>query len=516
MHAKWITGTLALALFLTGCGHKQDAPQASHGNNQPSAAQSANHSERETQALSAPASGSQDAAKYALQKPAHRQQPDAFFEDYGTNPFIATEDDHLSTFAVDVDTGSYSVVRNYIHEGTLPPEKAIRVEEFINYFPAPYPAPTKGTFAIHVEGAPSPFGKGYDLLRIGVKGKEIPVQKRKDAHLVFVIDVSGSMNEENRLGLVKKSLRVLVNQLNENDQVGIVVYGSEGRRVLEPTSIVHKEKILQVIDELESEGSTNAEEGLQLGYAMAAEAFDEEAANRVILCSDGVANVGETGPDGILRTIEQYASRGIFLSTFGFGMDTYNDVLMEQLADKGDGTYAYIDSFSEARRIFTETLTGTLQTIAKDAKIQVEFDPQKVDRYRLIGYENRDVRDEDFRNDQVDGGEVGAGHTVTALYEVKRKNPLDNSLGAVRLRYQLPDSGKVQELQQPLHLSQQLPRDVQFLAAVAEYGEIMRNSFWAKESSLREVLSLAEASAQGEEQLEFVRLVKDSISLKGE
>jgi Ca-activated chloride channel family protein len=458
-----------------------------------------------------PASRGDDAY---LRPPNGAAYEDMHFKHYGTNPFVATDEDRLSTFAADVDTGSYTVMRNYVSRGSLPPEDAVRVEEFINYFPAAYPPPSQGAFAIHVDGGPSPFGPGYDLVRIGIKGKEIAATHRKPAHLVFVIDVSGSMNREDRLELVKKSLHVLVDRLGEQDQVGIVVYGSEGRKLLEPTSAENKERILAAIDQLVPEGSTNAEEGLKLGYEMAAEHFLRDGVNRVILCSDGVANVGNTSAEGILPTIERYAGEGIALSTFGFGMGNYNDVLMEQLADKGNGSYSYIDTFSEARRVFAEALTGTLQTIATDVKIQVEFDPGKVDRYRLLGYENRDVRDEDFRNDRTDGGEIGAGHTVTALYEIKRKGEARDGLGTVRVRYRDPDTGKTSETAQPIAIGEHLSTELKFLAAVAECAEILRGSYWAKDSSLAAVRELAEATAAGEEQLEFVRLLKDAAAIR--
>lgn len=454
-------------------------------------------------------------ADYALQKPPTPQPNDMNFQNYGTNPVVLASEDRLSTFAADVDTGSYTIMRNYINDGTLPPEEAVRVEEFINYFPAAYPAPTNQTFAIHTDGGPSPFNKSHQLVRIGIKGKEIAAEDRKPANLIFVIDISGSMNRENRLELVKRSLRVLVDQLQPMDSVGIVVYGSEGRVLLSPTSAEDKNTILSAIEELQPEGSTNAEEGLVKGYEMAAASFAPGAINRVILCSDGVANVGETGAAGILRSIEDYASKDIYLSTFGFGMGNYNDVLMEQLANKGEGSYAYIDTFSEARRIFTESLTGTLQTIARDVKIQVEFDPKKVASYRLIGYENRAVRDKDFDNDKTDAGEIGAGHSVTALYEVKLAFPAKTELGTVRVRYHNASSKRVEEVAQAVQVQNTLSPELSFLASVAEYAELLRESPYAEKSSLPHVLELAESTAVGEEQLEFVRLVKDSVAIIG-
>ncbi|MGG1660800.1 vWA domain-containing protein [Brevibacillus sp. NRS-1366] len=510
IHAGGIT---ILVASLIGCSSGSSSPQ-------PTGGQTESTSNQANANASAPAgaprsSESTGMADYALTKQSSSRKNDMYFQDYGTNPFVSTAKDNLSTFAADVDTGSYTVMRNYVKDGSLPPAEAVRVEEFINYFPSAYAAPEKNTFAIQADGGPSPFHKGNQLVRIGIKGKEIAVEERKPAHLVFVIDVSGSMNREDRLELVKKSLHVLVDQLQPSDTVGIVVYGSQGRVLLTPTSAEDKQTILAAITSLSPEGSTNAEEGLSLGYEIASRSFESGAINRVILCSDGVANVGETGAEGILRSIEDYARKDIYLSTFGFGMGNYNDVLMEQLANKGEGHYAYIDSFSEARRVFTEALTGTLQTIARDVKIQVEFDPKQVDSYRLLGYENRDVRDEDFRNDKTDAGEVGAGHSVTALYEVKLKAADTTDIGTVRIRYHNPTSQKVEEVSQSVQVQNALAPDLKFLASVAEFAEILRKSPSAEESSLPDVLKLAESSAQGEHQLEFVRLVKDSLAIRG-
>lgn len=454
-----------------------------------------------------------------------------FFESAGVNPFVDTEDDHLSTFAMDVDTASYTVARRYIMDGNLPPKEAIRVEEFINYFDMHYPGPAEGegAFAIHLEGAPSHFGpqNGY-LLKVDLQGKEILAEDRKDAVLTFVIDVSGSMNRENRLGLVKRSLRLLVDELRPTDEVGIVVYGSRAHVILEPTSAEEPETILAAIDRLRPEGSTNAEEGLRLAYQMATRAYRPGAINRVILLSDGVANVGNTGPEAILNVIRDQVAQGVTLSTVGFGMGNYNDVLMERLADDGNGNYAYVDSLEEARRIFVENLTGTLQVIAKDAKIQVDFNPQVVRSYRLLGYENRAVADEDFRNDRVDAGEVGAGHSVTALYEIKFHNGVaqeqaDETALMVQIRYQDVDSGEVVEVAQPFAYSNfatnfsQTSPEFRFIAAVAEYAEILRESYWAQDSSLKDVelvaLSAEPAFANNSDVSEFVLLLNRAIQL---
>jgi len=440
---------------------------------------------------------------------------DMYFRDYGTNPYVTAEDDRLSTFAMDVDTGSYTLARSYIEDGNLPPREAIRPEEFINYFDIGYEPPEENTFAIHVDAGPSPFwGEEAQLVRIGIKGKEIDAEERKRANLTFVIDVSGSMRQDNRIGLVKKALRMLVKQLNADDRIGIVVYGTTARKVLDPTSVEDGELILNAIDDLQIEGSTNAEAGLLAGYKMASKSYAKNAINRVILCSDGVANIGETDPEGILNTIEDYAGRSIYLSTFGFGMDNYNDVLMEQLADKGNGTYAYIDNIDEAKKVFQEQLTGTLQTIAKDAKIQVEFDPDQVDRYRLLGYENRAIDDDEFRNNRVDGGEVGAGHSITALYEVELKNRASNSFGKVTIRYKdVDDNNKTKETTELIRVSEELSKETRFIASVAEFAEIMKEREGMDEDRLKAVLRMARKTAASERQKGFVELVERAIEI---
>lgn len=456
-----------------------------------------------------------------------------FFESAGVNPFVDTEDDHLSTFAMDVDTASYVVARRYLSEGHLPPHEAIRVEEFINYFDLDYPGPVNETeaFAIHMEGAPSPFGpQNAYLLKVTLQGKDILVEERKDAALTFVIDVSGSMNQENRLGLVKQALNLLVDELRSGDTVSIVVYGSSAWTVLEPTSAEEKETILAAIERLQPEGSTNAEEGLRLGYEMAAHAYRPGAINRVILLSDGVANVGNTGPASILTTIQDQVAQGVTLSTVGFGMGNYNDILMEQLANDGNGNYSYVDTLEEARRIFVENLTGTLQVIAKDAKIQVDFNPEIVRSYRLLGYENRDVADSDFRNDRVDAGEVGAGHTVTALYEIKFHDGVEMAETATALtthiRYQDIDQGEVVEVSETFAPAgfladiDETSASFRLITAVAEYAEILRGSYWAKESSLADVQAMAASAedtfANNDEVSEFLALLEQASQLMAE
>lgn len=424
-----------------------------------------------------------------------------FFKNYGVNPFVDTEDDHLSTFATDVDTGSYTVVRGYLHDGHLPPQEAVRVEEFVNYFKYNYAAPQEDDFAVYTEAAPWSFGAGRKnsyLLRIGLKGKQVREENRKPAVLTFVIDVSGSMEREDRLGLVKRSLRMLVDRLKEGDQIGIAVYGSRGKVIMNHKGLDEKSEILAAIESLHAEGSTYAEEGIRLGYEMAEKAYKKGYINRVILCSDGVANVGQTGADDILEIIKDKAEKGITLSAIGFGMGNYNDVLMERLGDKGDGHYVYVDTIAEAKRIFEDNLTGTLQVIARDVKVQVDFDPNVVRSYRLIGYENRDVPDDKFRDDKYDGGEIGAGHSVTALYELKLWPDKEGTVATTYVRYKDAETKEVTEFKSSIETSDfnksmdESSSDYALAATVMEFAEILRNSYWAKGTDLEPVLESAQ------------------------
>lgn len=458
--------------------------------------------------------------------PSNEDPYDMFFQNYGVNPSIDTEDDALSTFALDVDTGSYTVMRNYVNDGNLPPPESVRVEEYINYFDQGYEYPPQHqTFGIYIDGGPSPFTQTerYDMIRIGIQGYDVPEEERKDAALTFVIDVSGSMDMDNRLGLVKQSLEMLVEQLHRDDTVSIVVYGSEARVVLEPTRGSDTGRILDAIYSLRPDGSTNAEAGLRLGYRMAMEAYNPDGINRVILCSDGVANVGETGPEAILEEIDHYVEEGVTLTTIGFGMDNYNDTLMEQLADNGNGFYAYVDDRDEARKLFIDEITGTLQTIAMDAKVQVEFNSEVVKNYRLVGYENRAVADDEFRDNSVDAGEIGAGHSVTALYEVKLYPDAYGKIATVYMRWQDPDTNQVVEISQDYY-AEELAHDFheanpyfQRAVVVAEYAEILKNSYWAEDSSLDDVYDearrLEDNLYRDNEMEEFVDLVKQASHL---
>ncbi|WP_148288470.1 vWA domain-containing protein [Ilumatobacter nonamiensis] len=410
------------------------------------------------------------------------------FQDYGYREFIATTDDPLSTFALDVDTGSYSIARRYLDERSLPPIESVRPEEYVNAFDYDYDAPRDG-LDISVDGGPSPFDDDNVLVRVGVQGEVVEDEDRGPAALTFVIDTSGSMDRDDRLGLVKESLGVLVDELNDDDTVAIVTYSDDSGVVLEPTPVRDSDRILDAIDELGPGGSTNLESGLREGYGLAREAFDSEGINRVVLASDGVANSGVTDPDDLAAMIREDADEGIDLVTVGFGMGNFNDVTMEQLADNGDGFYAYVDTIDEAERLFEDELTSTLLTVAKDAKIQVEFDEQFVESYRLIGFENRGVRDSDFRDDTVDAGELGAGHQVTAMYELDLVDDvsLDDraELGIVALRWEDPASGEVTEIDEDVDLRDIEPQwfdtadDFQLATVVATLAEKLRDNPYA-------------------------------------
>ena len=437
-------------------------------------------------------------------EPLDRPVGDMFFRPTGVNPFVDSAEDRLSTFALDVDTGSYTLARSYLERGSLPPAEAIRVEEFVNAQRYEDPAPRRGEFTLTAEGAPSPFAPGerYRLLRFAVRARDVAAWQRKPAVLTFVVDVSGSMDRENRLGLVQRALGLLLDELAPEDRVGLVVYGSNGRVLLPHTRDL--EAIRDAVARLVPEGSTNAEEGLRLGYDLADRGYRAGAINRLILCSDGVANVGATGPESILARIGREARRGIELTAVGFGMGNYNDALMEQLADQGDGAYHYVDTLDEARKVFVENLTGTLQTVAKDAKVQVEFEPAAVDRWRLLGYENRDVADRDFRNDRVDAGEVGVGTAVTALYEVRLAPGATGAdrLATLRLRWKSVDGGRVAEAHQDLAVADLgrsfagASRDLRVAAVAAELAERLKQSFYAREGGWHDLVAEARELAR--------------------
>lgn len=438
------------------------------------------------------------------------------YEDPGINPITDTDEDRESTFAMDVDTASYGIAQRYAADGYTPEPDSVRVEEWVNAFEQDYRAPLDETFAVYVDGGPSPFLDDGDLLlRIGIKARDSSERARPDAALTFVIDTSGSMRREDRLELVKDSLRELVLGLGRGDSIAVVTFGDNARVVLRPTRATDEDAILAAIEELEPGGSTNLEAGLRLGYGLARETLidDGEGINRVILASDGVANVGLTDAQDILREIADDAAAGIELVSIGVGMGNYNDALLEQLANQGDGFYAYVNGLDEARRLFVEDLTGTLRAVALDAKVQVTFDPDVVAEYRLLGYENRAIADEDFRDPRVDAGAIGAGHAVTALYAIRPRDDIGegDDLGQVRLRWTEPGDREESRLSRDI-LAEDLDRsfrdtDETFKldVIVAAAAEVLRESPYAEAFDLRDVLDVADESAEDLPQSDQVR-----------
>ncbi len=499
------------------------------------------------------------------------------------NPFAMPVQEPLSTFSIDVDTAAYSNMRRLLTQGSWPPADAVRIEELVNYFNYDYAPPNEvgirnaegGTedktfrtpnspFRVHLEVAGCPWNAEHRLVRVGLKGKEIALDKRPFSNIVFLIDVSGSMNEPNKLPLVKAGLKRLVDQFTENDRVGIVVYAGASGLVLDSTNASQKDVILSSIENLQAGGSTNGGEGIQLAYSLARKHFIEKGTNRVILCTDGDFNVGITNQDDLTRLIEEESKSGVFLSVLGFGMGNLKDSTLEKLADKGNGNYSYIDTLREANKVFVEQMTGTLITIAKDVKIQIEFNPALVGAYRLIGYENRMLAAQDFHDDTKDAGEIGAGHTVTALYEiippsklpaqpkepaaeeklkyqpnvkspsaVKSSQPENlkfqisdsksqsRELLTIKLRYKQPDADKSSLIEMPLNDEgrsfAQASTDFRFAASVASFGMILRHSPHRGNATLDAVAEIAQSALGADKsgyRSEFVGLVRSAKALQ--
>ena len=433
------------------------------------------------------------------------------------NPFIATEQDRLSTFAVDVDTAAYTLARRYIGQGSLPPPAAVRVEEYVNYFRYRYAPPIAGAFSVSLEGAPSPFTRGHHVLRLGLQGKVLSKSERRPTNLVFLMDTSGSMSSQDRLPLAKEAVKMAVRNLNENDTVSIVTYAGGVSDVLAPTPASDQAKIFAAVDSLHSGGGTAMGSGMQLAYQHAVQRAKAGVVSRVIVMTDGDTNIGPAlSADAMLEIIGKYVKEGVTLSTIGFGMGNYKDSLMERLADKGNGNCFYVDGMKEAKRVFEERLAGTVEVIAKDVKIQVEFNPKAVRTYRLLGYENRDIRDRDFRDDKVDAGEIGAGHTVTALYEVQMAPDAkaNEALATVRIRAKEPFGTKAFEQAFPFGREKmrssvaEASPDFRFAIAVAGTADILRHSRQSESWSLSAALSLAEGAVDGfADRKEFVSML---------
>lgn len=459
------------------------------------------------------------------------------------NPIVRVLEQPVSTFSVDVDTGAYSNVRRMLNAGQLPRRDAVRVEELINYFSYAYPVPasTRVPFSITTEMAPTPWNPNTRLLHVGLKGYEVSEQDLPASNLVFLIDVSGSMNSPDKLGLLKNAMRLLVQQLRAEDRVAIVVYAGASGVVLEPTAGDQKARIISALDRLQAGGSTNGGDGIRLAYTLARQSFIEGGINRVLLATDGDFNVGTVDLEALKDMIEERRKSGIGLSTLGFGTGNYNDHLMEQLADVGNGNYAYIDTLKEARKVLVEEMSATLQTIAKDVKIQIEFNPAQVAEYRLIGYENRALRREDFSNDKIDAGEIGAGHTVSALYELalvggggerieslrygKPDQPNaahGDEIAFLRLRFKRPDEDTSRLIEQVIG-REDVIADVdktsdrfRFSAAVAAFGQLLRGGDYTGAFTYEDVAALARG-ARGEDRYgyrgEFLGLVALAGSL---
>ena len=461
---------------------------------------------------------------------------------FSDNPLQRVAEDPFSTFSIDVDTGAYSNMRRMLNAGNRPVKDALRTEELINYFSYDYPRPGNKVrpFSIATEVGPSPWNPDTHLLHIGIQGYDVPRSQLPASNLVFLVDVSGSMQSPDKLGLLKSALRLLVRELKADDRVSMVVYAGASGVVLEPTAGDQKATITAALDGLTAGGSTNGGAGIRMAYALAQQALIKDGINRIILATDGDFNVGTVDFEMLKQLVEDRREHGIGLTTLGFGSGNYNDHLMEQLADAGNGNYAYIDTLSEARKALVDEMSSTFMTIAKDVKIQVEFNPATVAEYRLIGYENRALAREDFSNDKVDAGEIGAGHSVTAIYEIALTGSagqrLDGSryqpeqetraktseLALVRVRYKQPDSDTSSLLEQPVRKAEivrdlgEASGDYRFAAAVAGLGQILRGGKYTGDFSYPEVLTLARG-ARGDDPFgyrgEFLQLTNLASSL---
>lgn len=460
------------------------------------------------------------------------------FENVTDNPVKLVSENPISTFSIDVDTASYSFVRRQLSQGVLPQKDAVRIEEMINYFDYDYPLPESRDmpFRPTVAVTASPWAEGRKLVHIGIKGFDMAPAEKPRSNLVFLLDVSGSMNSPDKLPLLKTSMRMLVDTLAPEDTIAIVVYAGAAGTVLEPTAVKDKAKILQALDRLSAGGSTAGAEGIRQAYQLAEASFDKDAVNRVILATDGDFNVGITSSEELKDFVERKRDTGIYLSVLGFGQGNLNDRMMQALAQNGNGVAAYIDTLSEARKVLVEEAGGTLFTIAKDVKIQVEFNPATVAEYRLIGYETRALNREDFRNDAVDAGDIGAGHTVTAIYEItptdgprlvaerryaptaeqQKTPPLDGEFAFLKIRYKLPDEDTSRLFTQPIGaanetFSDTIRRETNWATSVAAFGQILKGGRYTGAFGYDDVIALAQANKGGDPfgyRTEFVQLVR--------
>ncbi|HJU55955.1 MAG TPA: VWA domain-containing protein [Pyrinomonadaceae bacterium] len=528
--------TIAAALFLSACA----------GRNSDTTTQDGASRNYPSQTVASGTVAASPMAEIAADKAEERTGNAEQYEHIDENPFLEAARAPLSTFSIDVDTASYSNTRRFLKEGQLPPKDAVRIEELINYFSYDYPQPVgEAPFSVTAEISEAPWNPQHRLVHIGLQGKRIPMENMPPANLVFLLDVSGSMNDPRKLPLVKTAMRTLAEQLTARDRVAMVVYAGSSGLVLPSTPGDRKGDILSAIDRLEAGGSTNGGQGIELAYRTAQENFIQGGVNRVILATDGDFNVGVTSEGDLVRLIEEKRQGGVFLSVLGFGTGNIKDSTMEKLADRGNGNYAYIDSLGEARKVLGEQIGGTLFTIAKDVKIQVEFNPKQAAAYRLIGYENRLLRDRDFNDDTKDAGEIGAGHTVTALYEVvpygqKFENPgvdplkyqqpvkpsemaNSNELMTVKLRYKEPTQDQSKLVSVSLADSRAklgaASQNFKFASAVAAFGMLLRDSKYKADADYNKVLELARSSVGPDLQgyrSEFIELVEAARTLSSQ
>ncbi len=460
------------------------------------------------------------------------------YEDIEINPVKLVSEEPISTFSIDVDTASYANVRSFLNDGVLPPKDAVRIEELINYFDYDWAPPRSKEmpFQTSVTVLPSPWAAGRQLVEVGIKGYDIPRKEQPPINLTLLVDVSGSMNQSDKLPLAKKALKLLIDQMDADDHISIVVYAGAAGAVLEPTSGEDKAKIIASLDNLSAGGSTAGGEGLRLAYSLAEQNFDKDAVNRVMLLTDGDFNVGVTSDERLEDLVARKRESGVYLSVLGFGRGNYNDAMMQKIAQAGNGMASYIDTLNEARKVLADDMSGSLFPIANDVKIQVEFNPARVAEYRLIGYETRMLNRDDFNNDKVDAGDIGAGHTVTAIYEItpagstarmidesryQKPAPVTNAsdeLAFIKLRYKMPGADTSRLVTRPIMAGQAIesvssaPEDVRFATAVAAFGQLLRGDPWmADDFDYDAVIDLANG-AKGDDpfgyRAEFVQLVR--------
>ena len=475
-------------------------------------------------------------SKMILSSPPQQRNAETYKE-IKENSFVAVAQQPVTTFSADVDRAAYANVRRIIGYGQIPPKDAVRIEEMVNYFDYDYPAPEEGSVSplrVSPELAPAPWNPNHLLLRIGLQAKKIDLAKAPPSNIVFLIDVSGSMDEENKLPLLQSSFKLLLGQLRPDDKVAIVTYANGTKVALPSTSVKDKEKIIKVLDNLYASGGTSGGRGIQLAYEQAQKSFIKNGNNRIILATDGDFNIGINNTTDLEKFIEKQRESGIYMSVLGFGMGNYRDDMAETIADKGNGNYAYIDNITEAKKVLVNELSGTLFAVAKDVKLQLEFNPKYVKEYKLIGYENRMLANEDFTNDKKDAGEIGAGHTVTALYELVpsdgkvaqslryqsqelNEKGKGNELGFLKIRYKDPKvkDTKSVEITEPLVFNKKALKetstDYRFAASVAEFGILLRDNSNKANATYDQVIELAEGAIGKDPEgyrKEFVRLVK--------